>query len=140
LFLGLLIFFNLSYISRLECFFFLGFWKSFFYYLIFYFLLYLFIFIFKDNNVSNFILNFLNLLNFSQKYKLSLFFFLKKIKKHILLDFFFLKDTLVFLKKSLAPFTGIFIFWKPLFRKTSYYGFFQASRLKWASKNFNNKL
>jgi len=39
----------------------------------------------------------------------------------------------------LIRFNNFFIFWRPIFRKISYYGVFHSSQSKWFLKNFNKK-
>ena len=138
--LGCLLFFN-YYIKVLNFFilYFL-FIKNIFLKLIIIFLFfYLIVFFLKKNKVSSYFLFFLKILNFSKKLKLSFFYFLKNLYKYFYLFLYLFQvklKTITLISNTLFESLTV---WKPLFRKISYFGFYQASSIKWALKNINSK-
>jgi hypothetical protein len=51
----------------------------------------------------------------------------------------YLFSKLKFFEFIVLKINGYSIYWRPVFRKVSYYGMFHASQTKWFLKNFNKK-
>lgn len=136
---GFAYFVALVYSPWFECFVIFFTRKSLYFFITCYLILYFLIYFFSTGNLGSYYLNYLGFIKFFKNYKINLLYIYKLLYRYIKLTCYFVKTPFLSFFNILKNISSKLVFWKPLFRKISYFGFFISTKMKWLSKNFNKK-
>jgi hypothetical protein len=108
-------------------------------YVVFFIFVYVFAFLCNQSRFGHFFLNAVKYSLIVRQGKVGLFLLYRQIAGLLYCALLYLYSKSKFFAFIVLKINDYFIYWRPVFRKVSYYGMFHASQAKWFLKNFNKK-